>query len=269
MVIGMRRRMNHRESLVCLMVMGLTLSLIMKDGKNNNGMMITAFMTPTYIRKSHVPTSYFPTRNIIIGSSIYSTKTPKDEKSRKVNIQKKTTKEPNNNKNNNNNDNSNPIQAETSKQKKQTNEKEETVKKVVEISSHTKIRRLKDRMWVREALEDITAAEFACTLDSLAVNDESSSSSSNSNSSNKKKKVKRAVDFENILSKLDRRVEEMCVQSTYGDDFTTGTACYPLDHNTLSTDIEPDDDQQCWVLKSGKGMGSLVYSDDQRDALLL
>ena len=45
--------------------------------------------------------------------------------------------------------------------------------------------------------------------------------------------------------KLDRRVKEMCVQPTYsGDDFVTGTACYPLDHNN----IETDDDQQCWIL---------------------
>ena len=74
--------------------------------------------------------------------------------------------------------------------------------------------------------------------------------------------MKRAVDFENILTKLDRRVEEMCLQPTYGDDdFVTGTSCYPLDHNI---DIEPDDDQQCWILKSGKGMKSLVYLDDQR-----
>ena len=33
---------------------------------------------------------------------------------------------------------------------------------------HSKLRTLKDRMWVREALEDLTAAEFACSLASSA-----------------------------------------------------------------------------------------------------
>ena len=180
MVIGIRRIMNCYESLVCLLVMGLTLPLILYDG-NKNGLMITAFMTPTYIRKNQLPTTYFPTRNIIIGSSsssssMYSTQTPKDEKSQKVNITKNKKKESNN---------KNPIKAKTSNnQKKESKEEKKMKKKVVEMSSsHTKIRRLKDRMWVREALEDITAAEFACTLDSLAMNDETNSSSSSSSSS--------------------------------------------------------------------------------------
>ena len=31
-------------------------------------------------------------------------------------------------------------------------------------SGHSKLRQLKDRMWMRETLEDITAAEFASSL---------------------------------------------------------------------------------------------------------
>jgi len=127
------------------------------------------------------------------------------------------------------------------------------------IISNTKIRRLKDRMWVRETLEDITAAEFACTLDSLVVNDDES----------KKTKTKRAVDFENILYKLDRRVEDMCTQSTYSEQDSPSASCFPLDHNLLFSDTNPSTDQRCWVLMSGKGMGSLLYSHAQRDALLM
>lgn len=127
-------------------------------------------------------------------------------------------------------------------------------------SSYTRIRRLKDRMWVRETLEDITAAEFACTLDSLTVDDEEE---------NKRKKTKRAVDFENILNKLDKRIEDMCTQSTFSDEDNTGAACFPLDHNLLSNNFYPSSDEKCWVLTPGKGMGSLVYTIDQRDALLM
>ncbi len=59
-------------------------------------------------------------------------------------------------------------------------------------------------MWVREALEDLTAAEFAS---SLTVEDTQAPSSTGGNQSNRK----RAVDFENVLNKLDARIEEMCV----------------------------------------------------------
>jgi len=119
------------------------------------------------------------------------------------------------------------------------------------LIQHTKLRRLKDRMWVREALEDITAAEFAC---SLAVSGE-------------KENKKRAVDFENLLVELDKRMEEMCVKITYDEASAESLVCYPLDH-TLSSDINPDREMECWNLRDNVGMGSVTYSRDQRQALI-
>lgn len=146
----------------------------------------------------------------------------------------------------------------------------------------TKLRRIKDRMWVREALEDITAAEFACSLASVTSYDafDNNYSNNNDNDSNDdddtnesglraiiSPKKKRAVDFENLLVELDRRVEEMCVRTTYDDASTNGLVCYPLDH-TLSSDIKPNPNTECWNLKDNVGMGSVTYTRDQRDALI-
>lgn len=120
----------------------------------------------------------------------------------------------------------------------------------------SKLRRLKDRMWVREALEDLTAAEFASSIDAPGTAQDGEPSSPVT------KGKKRAVDFENILSKLDRRLEEMCIVSTNGE-YQGGAACYPLDFNVTK------EDTLCFVLVPGVGMGSVVYSNDQRDALLM
>lgn len=120
----------------------------------------------------------------------------------------------------------------------------------------SKLRRLKDRMWVREALEDLTAAEFASSIDAPGTAEDKGSSTSAA------KGKKRAVDFENIRSQLDRRLEEMCVASTNGE-YKGGVACYPLDFNVTGGD------NQCFALVPGEGMGSVVYSDEQRDALLM
>lgn len=122
----------------------------------------------------------------------------------------------------------------------------------------SKLRRLKDRMWVRETLEDITAAEFAC---SLAVNNIPTSSLG------KAKKIKRAVDFENLLAELDRRVEEMCVRTTYEDALVDVESCYPLDH-TAASNANPDPNEECWTLQDTVGMGSMTYTHDQRSALI-
>jgi len=128
-----------------------------------------------------------------------------------------------------------------------------TSKSKPDTTQYSKLRRLKDRMWVREALEDITAAEFAC---SLAVSGEKG----------EKEKKKRAVDFENLLVELDKRVEEMCVKTTYDVASANSLACFPLDH-TLISSVKPDPDMQCWNLRDNVGMGSVTYTRDQRDAL--
>jgi hypothetical protein len=55
-----------------------------------------------------------------------------------------------------------------------------------------KLRRLKV-MWVRETLEDLTAAEFACTVETVGADDDDSTTTG---SSGRPKRKKRAVDYE-------------------------------------------------------------------------
>jgi len=136
----------------------------------------------------------------------------------------------------------------------------------------SKARKLKDRMWVREALEDVTAADFACSIDAAATVSSPGTGSISISSVSRgggvvggKGDKKRAVDFENILSRIDARVGEMCVRSTHGDQ-NGGGACYPLDLDPTSA---PQRDQPCYALVPGRGMGSVVYTDEQRDALLM
>lgn len=124
-----------------------------------------------------------------------------------------------------------------------------------------KLRRLKDMMWVRECLEDLTAAEFACTVEAMAEDDEdsggaSSSSSSSSNSNSKqnrpKRSRKRAVDYEKLLTQLNKRIRDL------GCDNVVSLG---------AKDVQATDDFQC-VLEPGTGMGCLTYTDTQRAALL-
>lgn len=140
-------------------------------------------------------------------------------------------------------------------------------RRLQEAPRQSKLRRLKDRMWVRETLEDLTAADFAASLEAAAAA-EAAAATENEAARRKKKKQKRAVDVENILSKLDRRVDEMCVLSTYGDASESTLACYPLDSLDSSSPLSMKDGSQCYALVSGEGMGSVVYTDEQRDALL-
>lgn len=94
----------------------------------------------------------------------------------------------------------------------------------------SKFRRLKDLMWVREAQEDLTAAQFAISIDA---------------STSGRRKQKRAIDYDNILNQLDRRIRDLvCVEEA---------GCEVIDAPKL---------------KPGKGSGSIVYTETQRNALL-
>jgi hypothetical protein len=87
-------------------------------------------------------------------------------------------------------------------------------------------------MWIRECLEDLTSAEFASSLD--ATLDAS------------RRRRKRAVDYENLLSQLNRRITDLGVVENPGIDDITSIP----------------------KLESGKGMGWIVYTDDERQDLL-
>lgn len=101
----------------------------------------------------------------------------------------------------------------------------------------SRLRRLKDLVWVREALEDLTAAEFACSVES----------GSNTGTSQAERRRKRAVDYEKLLTKLNKRIRDL------GCEF--------------SNDPNRDASFTC-TLTSGVGSACQVYTDEQRQALL-
>jgi hypothetical protein len=100
----------------------------------------------------------------------------------------------------------------------------------VSSSPVSKFRQLKDIMWVRETVEDLTAAEFACSVES--EKEESG------------RKNKRAVDYEKLLSQLNRRVEDMI--------------CQPFE---VINGGDPE------VIED-RGMGRFAYKQEQRELLL-
>lgn len=112
-------------------------------------------------------------------------------------------------------------------------------------------------MWVREALEDLTSAEFAC---SIGIQEDTNGK-------------KNKVDFENIVMKLDQRIEDMCTLAKEGEEGAECLVTYPFVESESNGDQEESKDNkkettQCWVLKKDCGMGSVTYSDEQRDALV-
>jgi hypothetical protein len=130
--------------------------------------------------------------------------------------------------------------------------------------SGSKLRRLKDMMWIRETLEDLTAAEFACTVETVTASDASATTSktdtsliinsdTNTNMKVVKRKVpsrprKRAVDYEKLLCQLNQRLHDL--------------GCSDI------SNMSDDDEVIRYVLEPGVGMGSLTYTEIQRNALL-
>lgn len=115
----------------------------------------------------------------------------------------------------------------------------------------SKLRRLKDTMWVREALEDLTAAEFACNVEAEGADDEESSTTTTTSLKPLKSlKKKRAVDYEKLVSQLDRRIQDL----GYNVD---------LDDRTVNATIDLE-----YVLTPQQGMGILTYTEPQRNSLI-
>ena len=95
-------------------------------------------------------------------------------------------------------------------------------------------------MWVRETLEDLTAAEFACTVEAHDEEEESNRRF--------KRKRKRAVDYERLLTKLNSRIRDL--------------GC-----DNMMAEYTHTSDFKCEV-EAGTGMGSLTYTENERSALL-
>lgn len=107
----------------------------------------------------------------------------------------------------------------------------------------SKFRKLKDIMWIREAVEDVTAAEFACSVEGSSEGEKDASL---------RRKRKRAVDYEKMLSNLDRRLTDM-IPPILGE---------------VNGDVNGSNDDDSWELDETKGMGRYAYSSTEREDLL-
>lgn len=121
-------------------------------------------------------------------------------------------------------------------------------------SSVSKFRQLKDVMWIREALEDWTAAEFALSVEQQSkgvspVRGSSNQSSPAATSTGSRKIKKRAVDYEKLLSQLTKRIEDMTCKS-FADEtpMTDKKGVVRLDENL--------------------GMGRYAYTNEERMMLM-
>mmetsp|Transcript_16742 Transcript_16742/g.23642 ORF Transcript_16742/g.23642 Transcript_16742/m.23642 type:complete len:719 (-) Transcript_16742:80-2236(-) len=124
-----------------------------------------------------------------------------------------------------------------------------------DLNSTPKSKKLKDKMWIRETLEDLTAAEFACSIGSASSSTATTKVSSSAPAVVvKKKKIKRAVDYENILSKLDKCIREMNCDIDFMEDCEI---------------MNIDDEEDKKLFPSPHGAGSLTYTPEQRKALLM
>lgn len=113
----------------------------------------------------------------------------------------------------------------------------------------SRLRRLKDLVWVRETLEDLTAAEFACSVESHHQGEDDGPDTETA-----QKRRKRAVDYEKLLSKLNRRIQDL--------------GCNIHDDEPHSAGKENDVEPITCSLQPNIGMGTTTYSEDQRQLLL-
>eukprot|EP00980_Cylindrotheca_fusiformis_P006689 scaffold1398_cov116-Cylindrotheca_fusiformis.AAC.6 len=122
--------------------------------------------------------------------------------------------------------------SKVNEKQEESPKKSATPKVALSNNPVSKFRKLKDIMWIREAVEDLTATEFACSV-------EAGEKISN-------RKQKRAVDYEKLLSQLDQRVSDL-TQQPFNDVI--------LHENKLELD-------------ENVGMGRFVYTEEQRLGLL-
>lgn len=112
----------------------------------------------------------------------------------------------------------------------------------------SKFRQLKDIMWIRETLEDLTAAEFALSVeqqsDGISQVNENIAASTSSRTTKK-----RAVDYEKLLSQMTKRTEDI--------------TCQPFDDYTPLVD-----DDGALRLDENLGMGRYAYTNEERMILM-
>lgn len=95
----------------------------------------------------------------------------------------------------------------------------------------SKFRKLKDMIWIRETVEDLTAAEFACSVEAYQEKEEG--------------KRRRAVDYDKLLAQLNKRLRDL------------GCGVEDSDNETeVFCELDPS-----------LGMGTTVYNDEERQQL--
>jgi len=100
-----------------------------------------------------------------------------------------------------------------------------------------RLRRLKDLVWVRETLEDLTSAEFATAVEAAAITGDDQD----------QKRRKRAVDYEKLLTQLNKRIRDLGCSFPENPSRDTSFTCQ---------------------LTPGVGSASEVYDDEQRQLIL-
>ena len=125
-------------------------------------------------------------------------------------------------------------------------------------SSVSKFRQLKDVMWIRETLEDWTAAEFALSVERQSEgasnangkgDDGNLSSLAAASNSSRKETKKRAVDYEKLLSQITKRIEDM--------------TCQPF-----VEDSDLVDEKGMLQMDEKSGMGRYAYTNEERMMLM-
>lgn len=107
----------------------------------------------------------------------------------------------------------------------------------------TRFRKLKDMVWIRETVEDLTAAEFACSVE-LASMQQDDEDNNDGDVDGGRKRRRRAVDYDKLLAQLNKRLRDM------------GCLVNDSDSDSVVCDLD-----------SGIGMGTTVYDEGQRKEL--
>jgi hypothetical protein len=110
----------------------------------------------------------------------------------------------------------------------------------------SKFRSLKDYMWIRDTLEDLAAAEFACSVEATTEDPTTALP-----------RRRRAVDYEKLIGKLNGRIEDMMGGRRYMEEI-----------NAIDVNRSSSDGEGALILPMGKGMGRVVYTRSQREELL-
>jgi hypothetical protein len=95
----------------------------------------------------------------------------------------------------------------------------------------SKFRKLKDMIWIRETVEDLTAAEFACSVEAYQEKDD--------------RKRRRAVDYDKLLAQLNKRLRDLGCGVDDSDN-----------EMNVFCELEPS-----------VGMGTTVYNTEERQEL--